>query len=166
MTQADQRRKDRLNQFAESLDNSLRLIKALEAIMLAETGAIQSRDPDELQRIVADKAELVVQLEAETNRQKQWLELAQQPFTPIGMAQFFAAVDEENQLLDRWSALRDVIARCDRLNESNASLIERDRKRVAMTLRLLKGDDGTPTTYDPRGRSEPMSPRSRTISRA
>lgn len=152
--------------FAQSLTLSIRLMGDLETAMLEETRAIETRDTDSLLRVLADKKELVAQLEAETLLQKQWVALARHPFTPAGMTTFFAEVGDDGQLLGLWSTLRESSTRCDRMNRSNARLIERDRKRIATSLRILSGDDGASATYTPRGRTESASPRSRTFSQA
>ena len=153
-------------QFAQSLKLSIQLMGDLEAAMLEETRAIETRDTDSLLRILASKKDLVAQLEEETLRQRHWVALARHPFTPAGMTKFFAGVGDEGQLLGLWSILRESSTRCDRMNRSNARLIERDRKRIATSLRILSGDDGASATYNPRGRTESASPRSRTFSQA
>lgn len=157
---------DRMSQFTQSLELSLQLSHQLERTLLDETRAIEMRNPDDLLRVVTDKQNLVVQLETETGRQKQWVELAGHPFTPVGMAKFFARFDQDGRSLDRWSSLRESISRCDRLNQANARLIERDRKRINLTLRILNGDDGFSATYNLRGNPESGGLRSRSISQA
>ena len=62
---------DRMSQFIQSLECSVQLSLQLERTLLDETRAIEMRDPDDLLRVVTDKQNLVVQLEAETGRQKQ-----------------------------------------------------------------------------------------------
>lgn len=153
-------------QFAQSLEISIQLIHELETVMLEETHAIEMRDHDSLQRIILNKKNLVTALEAETCRQKHWVELDQHPFSLAGMTKFFAARGNDDQLLGLWSTLRESTTRCDRINRTNAGLIERDRKRISTSLRILSGDDGTSATYNPRGRTESASPRSRTFSQA
>ncbi|AFL72458.1 FlgN protein [Thiocystis violascens DSM 198] len=153
-------------QFAQSLKLSIQLMGDLEAAMLEETRAIETRESDSLLRVLASKRDLVARLEEETLLQKQWVALAHHPFTPVGMTKFFAGVGDDGQLLGLWSILRESSTRCDGMNRSNARLIERGRKRVATSLRILIGDDGTSATYNPRGRTESTTPRSRTFSQA
>lgn len=153
-------------QFARSLGVSIQLIERLETALLDEARAIASRDSLALQRSVDGKQELVTQLEAETHRQRHWVELARQPFTPAGMTKFFATLGSDGQLPELWSRLRDSSARCDRLNRANARLIERDRRRVAATLRIMSGDDGASKTYNPRGQTESAGLRGRTFTQA
>lgn len=164
--QPDPMTANHMSQFIQSLECSVQLSLQLERTLLDETRAIEMRDPDDLLRVVTDKQSLVVQLEAETGKQKQWVELAGHTFTPVGMAKFFASFDQDGRSLGRWSSLRESIARCDRLNQANARLIERDRQRINLTLRILNGDDGFSTTYNLRGSREPGGLRSRSISQA
>lgn len=156
----------RLEQFADSLSRSVTLIHQLEEIMLEEMRAIESRAPDELQKIVAEKLALVEQLEQETSRQKELVELEGCGFTPEGVDAFITAIDPGEILREPWSTLRAGIERCDKLNKSNARLVERDQKRVALSLRILKGEDGASSTYDPKGRPQTGRIQGRTISQA
>lgn len=151
-----------VTQFAQSLALSLLLMQQLENAMLEETRAIEMRDTDLLRRILDDKQDLIARIETETCRQKQWAEGAQCAFTPAGMMQFFAASECPDAVRNQWSMLRESAARCDRMNQFNARLIDRHRKRIATSLRILSGDDGVSATYNPRGRTESTGPRSRT----
>jgi flagellar biosynthesis protein FlgN len=149
-----------------SLDRAIADMRQLTGRMLDELRAIESRDLDELQRVVTEKQSLVNRLEAETAQQRHWVETAGFGFTPEGIEQFIQRVDQHDQLGTRWSSLLDHTRRCDQLNSDNARLIERDQRRIAMTLRLLKGEDASTTTYDPRGRTASSGQRGRTISQA
>ncbi|MBK1716730.1 flagella synthesis protein FlgN [Thiocystis violacea] len=157
---------DQIAPFVASLDSAIEDMSRLESVMLEETRTIESRDVDGLQRAVAEKQRLVTRLEAETARQKDWIEGARLSFTPEGIEAFIQAFDQEDRLGSRWSMLREHIRRCDQLNSDNARLIERDRRRIAATLRLLRGEDSSATTYDPQGRTAAGGQRGRTISQA
>lgn len=152
--------------FAVSLDRALECMRRLEELMLEELQAIESRDPDHLQRVVDSKREILVRLENETVQQKYWVEAAGFGFTPAGIEQFLQKHDQVGQLGARWSTLLEHTRRCNRLNAENARLIERDQRRVAMMLHLLKGEDASTTTYDPRGRTATGGRRGRTLSQA
>ena len=157
---------DRLELFSHSLDQSILLTQELESVMLEETRAVETHDLDTLQRVIADKQRLVAQLEEETGRQRGWVEAGRHSFTPPGMERFFTEFDDDDRLRSRWSVLHQAISRCDGMNQHNARLIERDRRRVNASLRILSGDDGSSATYDPRGRTSSGGSRGRTISRA
>lgn len=149
-----------------SLDRAIADMQQLAESLLDELRAIESRDLDGLQRVVDDKQRLIAHLEAETAQQKHWVESAGFSFTPKGIEQFIQGFDRNDRLGSRWSTLLDHTRRCDRLNRDNARSIERDRRRVAMTLRLLNGEDAGAATYDPRGRTATGGRRGRTISQA
>lgn len=157
---------DRIRQFIGSLDSSLELIHRLETVMLEEMRAIESHEPDRLQEIVTEKLALVNQLETETAQQKLWIELQDHAFTPEGIADFIAAFDQNDQLAERWSQIRESVRRCNQLNKANARLIERDRKRIALSLRIIRGEDGAGATYNLQGRPEADHQHRRTISQA
>lgn len=151
------------SQFAQSLVRSLQMLAQLETVMLDEARVIATRNPDMLQRVIATKSTLVATLEAETVKQKQWVEFAQLPFTNSGIAQLFTQFDHAQSLSAQWTQLREMSVRCDQLNRANARLIEHDRKRIATLLRILKGDDAASATYTPQGRTTFTSSRSRTL---
>lgn len=155
-----------LDSFATSLEQSLQLAARLESVMLEETGAIEGRQLEALERAVYSQQDLVARLEAETTRQRHWVEEAGHAFSPAGLSAFFDQIDEQGRLLQIWSRLRESIGRCDAMNKVNARLIERDRRRVTLSLRILTGDDGSSATYDTHGRTSSGGAPGRTISRA
>lgn len=155
-----------LERLLTSLDRAINDMRQLADLLLEELRAIESRDLDGLQRLIHDKQGLVARLEAETAQQRHWIETAGFTFTPDGVERFIQAHDQSDRLASRWSILLDHTRHCDRLNSDNARSIERDRRRVTTTLRLLKGEDASTTTYDPRGRTAASGQRGRTISQA
>ncbi len=155
-----------IHHFVQALGQALRLLQQLETTMLDETRALASRDPDLLQQIVIRKEALVLAVEKETLKQKQSVEMAAQPFTPAGLAAFFAAGAAPQMVREQWAQLCALGLRCAQLNQANARLIEQDRKRIANLLRILSGDDAPSATYTPQGRTQSASSRSRTLIRA
>lgn len=155
-----------LGDLVASLDRAIEDMRQLAALLLDELRAIESRDPDGLLRLAGDKQTLLTRLETETARQRDWIEAAGFGFTPDGVERFIQTHDRDDRLGTRWSALLDQTRCCQRLNSDNARSIDRDQRRIAMTLRLLKGEDASTTTYDPRGRTAAGGQRGRTISQA
>ncbi|WP_018871228.1 flagella synthesis protein FlgN [Thioalkalivibrio sp. ALgr3] len=150
-----------------SLEESIRLGQRLEDILLEETRAIESREPDRLQAAVQRKQELLRALETETRKQQQWIEARGAEFTPEGVARLFARLEGGEHLNDRWQALRATIERCNELNQGNARLIERNQRRVQMSMQILRGEDSGPaTTYDPYGKARHRRTTGQTITRA
>lgn len=154
-------------QFRRSLEESIRLGQRLEDILLEETRAIESREPERLQAAVQRKQDLLRALEAETRRQQEWIEGHDAAFTPEGVARLFARLEGGEHLNDRWQALRATIERCNQLNQGNARLIERNQRRVQVSMQILRGEDtGPATTYDPYGRTRQRRVSGQTITRA
>jgi len=151
--------------FGASLERAGEDMRRLADLMLEELRAIESRDPDGLQRVVRDKQLIVARLEAETARQRQWVESAGFSFTPEGVERFIRTQTQAERLGAGWSTLLAHTRRCSQLNSDNARSIERDQRRIAMTLRLLKGEDAG-ATYDPRGRTAAGGHRGRSLSQA
>lgn len=153
------------SEVAQSLERSVALAERLEALLLDESGALAARNAESLHQVIALKEAAAQELEAETQRQQHWIHEAQLDFTPHGLQAFLARFENAPVLEAYWKRLRETLGRCERLNRDNADLIQRQRRRVDQSLRLLRGDDGVSTTYDPSGRTASAA-RSRTLSRA
>lgn len=141
--------------FNEALDHSIALTAELERLLLEETAILEGRDPERLRSLVEDKQRVLVQVEQETTRLQAAVEDAGQPFTPDGVAAFLREQDPQpltsDALSARWSALRDLAARCDLMNRANGQAIERGRARVATALNILRGEDDSANVYTARG---------------
>ncbi|MBB1126649.1 flagella synthesis protein FlgN [Thiospirillum jenense] len=158
---------DKQHPFYMSLERSIALALQLENALAEETSAIERRDADLLQQVVAAKKGIVMRLEQETQLQRQQVENSGQAFTPQGLDVFLTALDDSTRtLITQWNSLRQVIVRCDLMNKTNARLIERHRQRVATTIQLLRGDDGNGGVYTPKGQTTPITVQRRTLSRA
>ncbi|MGM0554388.1 MAG: flagella synthesis protein FlgN [Pseudomonadota bacterium] len=151
----------------QSLETSIRLAHQLEDALLDETRAVEARQSERLQETVQRKQALLDDLETETRQQQQWVEEHGEAFTPEGLARLFARLEGGSHLDDRWQALRHCVERCNTLNRGNATLIERDQRRVELSMQILRGEDGTPpTTYNPYGQAQTNTRSGRHITRA
>lgn len=152
--------------FGHSLQSSLELAQRLERALLDEGQAILGHDPDHLQTVLASKLPLVTALERATRAQQAFVEASGQTFSPAGMTNFFKHWRDHPHWATQWERLREQVARCDNINRHNAELIERDRRRIATSLQVLRGEDPTPTTYNPSGRADPGEHYSHSLSHA
>ncbi|WP_018868534.1 MULTISPECIES: flagella synthesis protein FlgN [unclassified Thioalkalivibrio] len=153
--------------FLRSLEASIRLSHQLEEILLQETRAVESRAADNLHDVVAQKQTLLQDLETESRRQRETLETAGETYTPEGIARLFNRLEGGAELEDHWQALRRSVERCNTLNQGNARLIDRDRRRVELSIQILRGEEPGPApTYDPYGRTQSGSRTGRRITRA
>ncbi len=151
----------------QSLETSIRLAHQLEEALLDETRAVEAHQPEHLQETVQRKQTLLHDLETETRQQQQWVEDHGEAFTPEGLARLFARIEGGAHLDDRWQALRHCVERCNTLNRGNATLIERDQRRVQLSMQILRGEDGTPpTTYNPYGQTQTNTRSGRRITQA
>ncbi|WP_018873712.1 flagella synthesis protein FlgN [Thioalkalivibrio sp. ALJ16] len=158
---------DTRQRLQHSLEASIRLAHQLEDALLQETRAVEAREPEALQAVVNSKQALLQALEGETRQQQQIAESENEAFTPAGMARLLSRLDDSAVLDDHWQALRQSIERCNTLNQGNARLIERDRRRVELSMQILRGEDvGPAATYDPYGRTRPNSRGGRPITHA
>lgn len=153
--------------FLRSLESSIRLSHQMEDILLQETRAVESRAPETLREVVAQKQTLLQELETESRRQREIIETAGEAYTPEGLARLFSQLEGGAELEDHWQALRRSVERCNTLNQGNARLIDRDRRRVDLSIQILRGEEPGPApTYDPYGRTQSGSRTGRRITRA
>ncbi|WP_019024602.1 MULTISPECIES: flagella synthesis protein FlgN [unclassified Thioalkalivibrio] len=153
--------------FLRSLEASIRLSHQMEDILLQETRAVESRAAETLSDVVAQKQTLLHELETESRRQRETIEAAGETYTPEGLARLFSRLESGAELEDHWQALRRSVERCNTLNQGNARLIDRDRRRVEMSIQILRGEEPGPApTYDPYGRTQSSSRTGRRITRA
>lgn len=156
--------------FLEALERAIDLASHLESLLFEETAVLEGRDPEQLQRLAERKREVVERLEHETQQLKAAVEQAGHEFSPAGLDGWLAGLpvlpEAPGSPAERWTCLREVAARCELMNRSNATTIERNRKRVATALRIIRGEDENAATYSAKGHSATAANLGRTLTRA
>ena len=70
---------------------------------------------------------------------------------PVGVKALVAWCDKDDELKSRWNALLNLIKECHATNETNGLVVEMQRRRVQLALRLLHGRSDEPAVYGPAG---------------
>jgi flagellar biosynthesis/type III secretory pathway chaperone len=60
-----------------------------------------------------------------------------------------------DKLLDLWQRVLGNTEACRRANLTNGGILEASRQNVEQTLRILRGQTGSPSLYDPNGETAP-----------
>jgi flagellar biosynthesis/type III secretory pathway chaperone len=155
-----------IRSFADSLNCSIAFAERLEALLLEETAAVARRASEQLRHIVDEKRSIIKALELETEHQKEQIRLYGHAFDRHGFEAFIHAQTNASELMTCWRKLRAIITRCHRINDGNAHAVERAREHVSMALHVLRDGEEAPSTYTPKGKTQPVVARSRTISQA
>ena len=60
----------------------------------------------------------------------------------------------DNEIIQLWSAIQQLLEKCQKQNLVNGGAIELGRNRVQQSLALLRGEDATEGLYDTKGRND------------
>jgi flagellar biosynthesis/type III secretory pathway chaperone len=128
-------------------------------VLKAEHEALARRDTDALQQSVADKQELLAQLEASHGRR---LQLMHDTGLDAGRDGFDALLslcaEHGHDLHSSWNALKEVLASCQRQNQVNGAILESSRRTTHRALSvLLGGQADSPELYNQSGKSTPSA---------
>jgi flagella synthesis protein FlgN len=126
---------------------SERLLETLDA----ERTALIKRDTDALEAAVAKKLEYSQLLET-LDRQREAI-LSELGFATDrdGVRRSFDALPAGGKLNRLWQQILENIAKCQAGNLTNGGILESGRQQVEQTLRILRGQQGSPFLYTPHG---------------
>ncbi len=123
----------------------------LLSILQQERLALESRDYNDLENLIARKKQLVEQLENNAAQRRRWL-------TQHGMSNDFAALDaakmQAPDVVKRWEAAATIWRECQTANQVNDQICRRTRLVVENVLNILRGQNATAATYDAKGLSQ------------
>ncbi len=139
----------------EELESSARLL----AVLKTEHEAIAQRDTDTLQQVVADKQQLLEQLDGCHGRRVQ---LMQDAGLASGRESFenilSQCADAGSDLASGWSEVKDMLLACQRQNQINGTVLESSRRTTHQALGILLGGQGDDTElYNQAGKSTPST---------
>lgn len=148
--------------FDYALQQDIAHSEQLLSILLQERQALEAREYTDFENLIAQKKNLVEQLENNALQRKRWL-------SQHGMADDFVALDTAKQqapaIVDRWQAAAIVWRECQAANQVNEQICRRTRLVVENVLNILRGQNAPAATYNANGYSQ-NSPDGRTISNA
>jgi flagellar biosynthesis/type III secretory pathway chaperone len=123
------------------------LLETLEAERLA----LVKRDIDALEATVKEKLEYS-QLLDKLDRQREKI-LSGMGFAPdpASVKRCFETLPDSGELARLWQCILDNISRCQTGNLTNGGILEAGRQQVDQALCILRGQQGTPSLYNPLG---------------
>ncbi len=124
--------------------------RQLLELLQSESLVLHGRDMGEMERILAQKQALVIQLEQHGRRRSQVLASLGLPTNRQGLETLAGQSSVGEQLLEAGDELATLIGECQALNEQNGKLIQLQQMTTAHQLRILNGGE-TPSLYDSRG---------------
>lgn len=148
--------------FDYALQQDITHSEQLLAVLMQERQALESREYNGLENLIAQKKNLVEQLENNAAQRKRWL-------SQHGMADDFTALNAANteapDVATRWETAAIVWRDCQTANQVNEQICRRTRLVVENVLNILRGQNAPSATYDAKGYSH-RSQDGRTISNA
>jgi len=138
------------------LENGLDLSVKLQSLLTKEDDELkQNTDSATLSTIVAEKKEIVSQLELFSKQLAQILETEKLPMTPKGIDDYFALVDKASlnasELTSLWQEIVVTSKQSQLLNQKNGANINILAQYTQRSLHILKGKSQQATTYGPDG---------------
>jgi flagellar biosynthesis/type III secretory pathway chaperone len=144
-------------QIGRVLQKELNSSSDLLAILKAEHEAIAHRDTDALQQAVADKQELLAQLDASYGQRLQLMHDAGLDPDKGGFEELLSrCAAGGHDLQNGWDAVKEALLACQRQNQINGTVLESSRRTTHRALSVLLGGQGESTElYNQAGKSTP-----------
>ncbi len=137
--------------FDHALQQDIAHSEQLLAVLRSERKALETREYDDLENLIAQKKTWIERLETNAAQRQQWL--SQQ-----GFADDFIALDIVKQqapaVAARWEAAASAWRECQTANQVNEQICRRTRFVVERVLDILRGQNTPSTTYDANGYSQ------------
>lgn len=147
------------------IEQELAIYSTLEAVVREERKCLTDRDFDGLTRVLAEKHQLVNQLETLSQTRSGLLAANQCSIDRDGLEHLFTLLEPAaaRKAHAAWDALNDSVTACQRLNEINARIAHRGQANNRHILHILRGGSDQPSLYgpsggrDPKGATDPIS---------
>ena len=129
----------------------LKTTRLLQGTLKKERSTLETRQYDQLEAIIALKAQLLEKLQ-------QQILIRQQLFQTAGFHQesdaLEAAKAEAPAVAKAWQQIAEQWKSCQELSVINERIVQRTKQVVGQTLDLLRGQQGQQKLYDPSGETQ------------
>lgn len=128
-------------------------VSALLAILEAEREALIQSNPEQMDKLTADKQPLVVQLEQLSRQRAAILQAEGFPSDKAGLEAYIAnqPAPQAEQLNAMMAVLKQVAEACQRHNRINGGIVNVNRQYLHRAMSILRGKDMEVTAYGPGG---------------
>jgi len=131
-------------------------LEELRQILIAEYEALSNDDLDALLATAQTKHQLTDMLEQLEQERLTLLKHAGLDLQQTGLMAYFnqhAQTSGNDDLAQLWQRIRTATRDCERLNQINGIIIEKQKRRTESTLALLKGQPTQTELYSSQGES-------------
>jgi len=153
-------------QITAILKQQIDAASALQDLLSQERDALESRDLEAFDKIVANKQTLVSQLDDLERRRNALVKQAGYAGEPEKFDQYLTAEDQDSSLTSQAEQLKSILSECFQLNRINAGMVELSYHYLNQSLAVLRGTEGTQkNTYGPQGKAIESGDSQRTIAK-
>ncbi len=136
---------------ADLVEEEITASETLLAALMAETEALEGKDPKQVENCAGRKVAAVKQVEQlESRRRTLFNQLGLDEQAEI-LPQLANAAAQTPNLSARWEALVEIAAQCHEQNQRNGYLIKVHSQYASELLNALTGQYPSGTLYDPKG---------------
>lgn len=135
----------------EMLGKSIRLSAQLRSLLEAERDAMEAQDTEALHETLEAKRVCVDELKVLEESRIACCERAGFKYSPKQMDEVCNWCDKNSLVSNSWAELLDIIASCQKLNDTIAAIIHARRSQISKGLAVLCGSNTNPGTYGPNG---------------
>jgi flagellar biosynthesis/type III secretory pathway chaperone len=130
------------------LDREIDAARLLAATLDAERAALTGAAPQAVERVAAEKMQLLASIEKLEDERRALAVAADQGLPGARLAR---GTGVSASIADRWRTLMDLMAGCRTANEVNGYIINLRQGQVHQLLGVVRG--AVPITYSPQGRT-------------
>ena len=160
------RRPELFQPLLDLMTGEIEQVSRLHEALEAEHHALETRDVAEVERISAQKINIVKSLGTMQPKRQSLLQHLQLPNDKSGFAKLIELADnEEGALAALWGELREKLHACAQQNQVNGRIIEPSRRVTEDALAILLGG-GMGELYDQQGAKSPTQRGGRTSFKA
>ena len=147
---------------SQLLNQELQLSANLLQFMLQEKELLESNKHEELQKITADKAYCLDQIEQTSRNRAQFLISVSSAASTVGRMKEFINKQHSpirDSLQTSLDELEKTLEQCRHQNSINGMVISMSHRNVQRNLNILKGDDQDTMTYTQKGQTSTIGTR-------
>jgi flagella synthesis protein FlgN len=137
-----------LSTIEAEVDTARSLLDALES----ELQALNARDASSLEKIIAEKDQLVSRLNQLGHQRDQLLSSLGYTTDRQGLDACIAHYDQQQSIGKTWEELMSLVETCQRQNQVNSGIVQLNQQQVVQALQILRGEKDNADIYDPNGR--------------
>ncbi|HNP34452.1 MAG TPA: flagellar protein FlgN [Woeseiaceae bacterium] len=149
----------------EILGRSIRLSAQLRDFLEAERDAMEAQNTELLHTTLSAKRNCIETLKTVDKARISCCEQAGFKYSPRQMEELCEWCDKNSIIRNLWTEQLDIVASCQKLNDTIGAIIHARRSQISRGLAVLCGTDPNHGVYGPHG-TDPSKVRSRDLAEA